>query len=120
MDEKGIIPQLFYITDPEYKLDYLGIGKVNDENTYRLKVLMPSGKTSIQEYGIQSGLLLKEETTSVQEEADIPMTIEYKNYKKAGTLLLPTEVTRNVGGQEIPFIYKDIKLNEGVTDADFK
>ena len=45
---------------------------------------------------------------------------EYKNYKKAGTLLLPTEVTRNVGGQEIPFIYKDIKLNEGVTDADFK
>jgi hypothetical protein len=120
LDEKGVIPQLFYITNPEYKLDYLGTGKLNDENTYRLKVVMPSGKTSIQEYAVQSGLLLKEETTSVQEDADVPMTIEYKNYKKAGTLLLPTEVTRNVGGQEIPLVYKDIKLNEGVTDADFK
>ena len=39
---------------------------------------------------------------------------------KFGTLLLPTEVTRSLGGQEIPLKYKDIKLNEGVTDADFK
>ena len=44
----------------------------------------------------------------------------YKNYKKFGTLLFPTEVTRNVGGQEITLKYKDIKLNEGVTEADFK
>ncbi|MEO5892667.1 MAG: pitrilysin family protein [Ferruginibacter sp.] len=120
LDEKGVIPQLYYITSTEYKTDYLGLGKVEDEETYRLKVVMPSGKTSIQEYGVKSGLLLKEETTSVQENAEVPMTVEYKNYKKFGTILLPTEVTRNVGGQEIPLKYKDIKINEGVTEADFK
>lgn len=120
MDEKGVIPQLFYITNAEYKIDYLGLGKASEEDTYRLKVVMPSGRVSIQEYAIKTGLLLKEETTSVQEDTDIPMTIEYKNYLKAGTLLLPTEVTRSMGGQEIPLKYKDIKLNQGVTDADFK
>lgn len=119
-DDKGVIPQLYYITDGAYKTDYLGTGKVDDEDTYRLKVVMPSGRTSIQEYSVKTGLLLKEETTSIQEGADIPMTIEYKNYKKTGALLLPTEITRNAGGQEIPFKYKEIKLNKGVTEADFK
>ncbi|MEO7769161.1 MAG: pitrilysin family protein [Ferruginibacter sp.] len=120
LDDRGVIPQLYYITSPDYKTDYLGTGKIENEDTYRLKVVMPSGKTSIQEYAAKTGLLLKEETTSVQGDAEVPLTIEYKNYKKFGTLLFPTEVTRNVGGQEIPFKYKDIKLNEGVTEADFK
>ena len=120
LDEKGVIPQLYYITNSDYKTDYLGLGKVDDEETYRLKVVMPSGKTSVQEYSVKTGLLLKEETTSVQGDAEIPMTVEYKNYKKFGALLLPTEITRNAGGQEIPFKYTDIKLNEGVSDADFK
>ena len=120
LDEKGVVPQFYYITNNDYKTDYLGIGKVENADTYRLKVVMPSGRTSIQEYAITTGLLLKEETTSVQEDANIPMTVEYKNYMKFGTLLLPTEVTRNVGGQEIPLKYMDIKLNEGVTEADFK
>jgi zinc protease len=120
MDEKGVIPQLYYITSPDYKIDYLGTGKLGEEETYRLKVVMPSGRTSIQEYGIKSGLLLKEETTSVQGDAEVPMTVEYATYKKFGNLLFPTEVTRTAGGQEIPFKYKDIRLNEGVSETDFK
>ena len=120
LDDKAIIPQLYYITDTAYKTNYLGVGKVDDEDSYRLQVLMPSGRTSVQEYSVKTGLLLKEETTTAQEGADVPMTIEYKNYKKTGALLLPTEISRTAGGQEIPFKYKEIKLNEGVTDADFK
>jgi hypothetical protein len=120
MDDKGVIPQLHYITSSDYKTDYLGTGKAGEEDTYRLKVVMPSGKTSIQEYSVKTGLLLKEETTTVQGDAEVPMTVEYKAYKKFGSVMLPTEVTRNVGGQEIPLVYKDIKINEGVTEADFK
>ena len=120
LDDKGVIPQLYYITDNAYKITYLGTGKTDTEDTYRLQVVMPSGRTSVQEYSVTTGLLLKEETTSVQEGADVPQTIEYKNYQKTGNLLLPTEITRTVGGQELPFKYKEIKLNEGVTAADFK
>jgi zinc protease len=117
-DEKGVIPQLFYNT-ADYKTEYLGKGKVNDEETYRLKVTMPSGKTSVQQYAVKSGLLLMEETSSKQGDAEIPVTVEYKNYIKVGNILLPTVITRNAGGQEFTLNMTDIKLNEGVGDSDF-
>ena len=120
LDEKGVIPQLFFVSDAAYKTDYLGTGKVNDDETYRMKVLMPSGKLSIQEYSIKSGLLLKEENTSKEGDVDVVEIVEYKDYKKVGTILLPFEVTRNASGQEFTIKITDYKLNEGVADTDFK
>ncbi len=118
-DEKGVIPQLFYNT-ADYKTEYIGKGKINDEETYRLKVVMPSGKTSVQQYSMKTGLLLQEETTNKQGDTDLPVTVEYKNYQKFGTVLFPTEITRSTGGQELTFKYSNVKFNEGVTEADFK
>jgi len=119
-DEKAVIPQLFYATDTSYKTDYLGTGKAGDEDTYRLKVTMPSGKVSIQEYSKKSGLLLKEESTSKEEGEEVTEVVEYKSYVKVGNIMLPSEVVRNMAGQEIPFKFSDYKLNEGVTAEDFK
>ncbi len=118
-DDKGVIPQLYYIS-PDYKTEYIGSGKIAEETTYRLKIVMPSGRLSIQEYSAKTGLLLKEETTAKQGDTDEPLTIEYKNYKKAGNIMMPYEITRNAGGQEFTIVYTDIKINEGVTEADFK
>ena len=118
-DDKGVIPQLYYISS-DYKTEYIGSGKTADETTYRLKIIMPSGRLSIQEYAVKTGLLLKEETTSKEGGTDVPVTIEYKNYKKAGNIMMPFEITRNEGGQEFTVVYTDIKINEGVTEADFK
>ena len=120
MDEKGVVPQLFYVTDTSYKTDYLGTGKINEEETYRLKVTMPSGKLSVQEYSAKTGLLLKEETTSKMQDQEVNETIEYKNYVKVGNIMLPSEITRNVGGQEFNIKFTDFKLNEGVAEADFQ
>ncbi len=120
LDDKGVIPQLYYISNADYKTDYLGTGKVGDEETYRMKVLMPSGKLSIQEYSTKSGLLLKEDVTTKKEGQDVVESIEYKDYRKVGMVLLPFEISRNAGGQEFTIKYVDYKLNEGVTAADFQ
>ena len=114
-DEKSVFPQLTYSSK-----EYVGKGKVGDEETYRLKVTFPSGRTSVQQYSTKTGLLLQEETTSKQEGQDVPMTVDYKDYKKVGAFMIPHSVTRNIGGQEFTMVYSNIKLNEGVTDADFK
>ncbi len=118
-DEKGVVPQLYYNT-AAYKTEYLGKGKVNSEETYRLRVVMPSGRTSEQQYSIKSGLLLQEETTNFQNDQELPITIEYKNYQKAGNIMLATQIIRNVSGQEFTMNFSDIKLNEGVSDTDFQ
>ncbi len=119
-DEKGIIAQLYYIADAAYKTDYLGTGKVEDEPTYRMKVVMPSGNISIQDYSIKTGLLLQEENTSKAAGEEQVEIVAYKDYQKVGAILLPFEITRNAGGQEFTVKLSDFKLNEGVTDADFK
>jgi hypothetical protein len=62
MDDKGVIPQLYYIS-ADYKTDYLGLGKVGDENCYKLKVIKPSDKTVVEYYSTKTGLLLKDEST---------------------------------------------------------
>ena len=59
-DDKAVIPQLNYIS-ADYKTEYIGSGKIGDETTYRLKVVMPSGRLTIQEYSSKTGLLLKED-----------------------------------------------------------
>ncbi len=115
LDEKSIFPQLSYTNK-----EYVGKGKVGDEETYRLKVTFASGRVSVQQYSTKSGLLLQEETTAKEGDQDLAVTIDYKDYKKVGTLLIPHTVIRTSEGQEIPFKYTDIKINEGVTEADFK
>ncbi len=120
LDDKGVIPQLYYGTDNTYKTDYLGTGKVGDEDTYRLKVTKPSGKVSMQEYSTKTGLLLKEESTSTEGGEEVTTTEEFKNYIKVGSVLLPSEITRNEGGQELTIKFSDFKINEGVSAEDFK
>lgn len=53
-------------------------------------------------------------------EEEVSGTTDYKNYIKVGNLMLPTEVTRNMAGQEFTIKFSDYKLNEGVSEADFK
>jgi predicted Zn-dependent peptidase len=117
-DDKAIIQQVNYLSS-DYKIEYKGTGKVGDEKTYRLQVVPASGKVRMEEYSTTSGLLLKTETTENQGDQEMPVTVEYKDYQKVGNILFPMEVTRNAGGQEFSIKYSNVKVNQGVTDADF-
>ncbi|MEO5966669.1 MAG: insulinase family protein [Ferruginibacter sp.] len=119
LDDKAIIPQLFYITN-DYGASYLGTDKTAGEGAYKLKITKPSGKTSIEYYSIKTGLLLKEETTLKAEGQEIPQTIEYSNYKKVGNLTLPFTITQSIGEQEMTMNVTSITINKDVTEADFK
>lgn len=119
LDERAIIPQLFYIGS-DYKTSYLGTGKAGNEDAYKLKVTKPSGKIAIEYYSMKTGLLLREETTMDQAGTEIPISIDYSDYKKAGNLIFPHTITQAVGEQEFVMNIKEIKINEGVSDADFK
>ena len=68
---------------------------------------------------LKTGLLLQEETTTKQGGTDIPVTIEYKNYQKAGAILVPTQIVRSMGPQEFTINLSDIKINETVPETDF-
>ncbi len=117
-DDKFIIGQLGYIS-ADYQLSYLGLGKVGEEECYKLKVVAPSGKTSVEYYAVKSGLLLRTESTVDAQGTEMTITVDMKDYRKVGAIMIPYSVTQSVGEQEFTMNMTDVKINEGVTDADF-
>lgn len=107
-----------------YKLQVQGVEKINGKDAYKLLVTTPSGKTQTEYYDAQSKLLVKLEKDEMNNNMTISNTVEFGDYKKYGNLLLPVKqkITMSAGGQEQSFDVniKDVKLNEGVTAADFK
>lgn len=87
------------------------IEKVDGENAYKVKV---DETTSIY-YSVETGLKIKETKSS-------PMGSQstfYADYKEVGGIMFPFKISQTMGPRKFDFIVKDLKVNEGVTDADF-
>jgi hypothetical protein len=109
---------LYYLTS-DYQTSYLGIGKVGSEDCYKLKITKPSGKTTVEYYTTKTNLLLREESTSDAGGTEMSITTDYSNYKKVGNLMFPFNIVQTAGEQEFNMTVTDLKINEGVTEADF-
>ena len=91
-DDKGVVPQLYYISS-DYKTEYIGTGGKD-----RWSNLSPqsgkcwqAGRVSVQEYAVKTGLLLKEETTS-KSRRRMSRFVRIQNYKKSlSNIMLPYE-----------------------------
>ena len=47
-------------------------------------------------------------------------TIQFDDYKPAGAIVVPYKLSQSMGPQNIEFTFSEIKVNEGVSDADFE
>ncbi len=121
LDDKTIIPQLLY-DNAEYKTEYLGNDKVGEEDVYKLKVTKPSGKTIVEYYSTKTGFLIREEFTKKQKgkEIDVNVTSDRSNYQQVGGIWFPFTIIQTVGEMTINNTIKEVKINEGITEADFK
>jgi zinc protease len=120
---KHFIEQLAY-SDAGYKLQVAGIEKVNNSNAYKLVVTTPGGETSTEWYDVNSHLLVKNESSQSMNGVSISRTTELSDYRKVGSILFPFKqvLTVSAGGQEqtMEMKVKSVKVNEGVSEADFK
>lgn len=111
-------------TSSSYKLQVQGTEKVAGKDAYKVLITTPSGKTRTEYYDVQSKLLVKLETDEAAGDVTVSTTVEFGDYKKVGNILLPHKqrVTASAGGQDQEFemSLKEVKLNQGVTAADFK
>jgi zinc protease len=123
MSQTTLFDQADYLT-PSYKLQVVGTEKVNGKDAYKVSVTTPSGKTQTEYYDAQSKLLVRLDKDAVANNMTVSNTVEFGDYKKLGNILIPykQKVTVSAGGQEQSFEMnvKDVKVNEGVTAADFK
>jgi len=87
------------------------IENVDGENAYKINV----GDSKSIYYSVDTGLKIKQTETSPMGSQDL----FYSDYQKVGDVMFPFQMIQTAGPQKFEFKVKEIKVNEGVSDADF-
>ena len=87
---------------------------MNGTDAYAIK----NGKTTYL-YDVEIGLKVAESKELEQAGQKMTQTTYFEDYKEVKGIKFPYITKMNVG-VELEFITSDVKINEGVTDADFK
>lgn len=90
-----------------------GIETINGKDTYAIK----DGKTTLY-YDVTSGLKLADAKTMDQGGKSITQVTNFNDYREVKGVKVPFNIIQNVGF-ELDIKITDIKINEGVTAADF-
>jgi predicted Zn-dependent peptidase len=91
-----------------------GIESINGVDAYTIK----NGKTTIY-YDVKTGLKLLSSTTSEINGQKMTSTITFNDYKDVKGIKVPHNIIMSQG-REIEIKISEVKINEGVTDADFQ
>ena len=90
-----------------------GIESINGSDAYVIK----NGKSTVY-YDVASGLKVLESKLIEKGEQKMTVTTNYGDYRVVKGVKVPFEMTINQGF-ELNFKMSDVKINEGVSDADF-
>lgn len=108
----GNFKELSLLTDKNVTLT--AIENINGSDAYAIK----NGKSTYY-YDVKTGFKVAEAQELEQAGQKMTQTTYYQDYKDVKGLKFPYKTIMNVG-IEIELITTEVKINEGVTDADFK
>ena len=114
--EKGLFPELYL--DPT-SLILEAIVPVEGSDAYKIKVTNGE-KVSHRYYNVESGLLVRTESTAEAQGQKMTSTEDFSNYKDVNGVMMPFTQKIVAGPQVVTFNFTTITFNEGVTEADFK
>ncbi len=98
----------------ELKLEPM-IAKVDDKDAYVVTISSKSGNSIKEYFDVNTGLKLKKEATTPSG----PSSTSYSEYKEVDGIKFPYKET--ISSQvDIPLQVTEVKINSGLTDADFK
>ncbi len=113
--EGGLFPELNYNAS---EIIIESIVSVDGADSYKIKVTRGS-KDSYRYYDVNSGLLKRTESTSEAQGQTITSVIDYSKHNAINGVQFPHMMTVKAGPQDVSITIIGIKINEGVTDADF-
>jgi len=109
-----------------FKADQISLASVeslNGEDVYKV-IVKDSKGDSARYYSVKTGLLVKEEATTEQNGMKLKRTTTYQGYTPINGVKFPFIRVMTMGNgqmsQVIKTTVKEVKVNEGVTEADFQ
>ncbi|WP_246284960.1 M16 family metallopeptidase [Winogradskyella wichelsiae] len=113
--EKGLFPELFFEASA---LGLESIVTIDGADAYKVKVTK-NEVASYRYYETTTGYLLRTEETAEMGGQTMTTITDYSNYKEVSGVMLPSTMKVATGPQVLAFETTEVKINEGVTDADF-
>ncbi len=110
--EGGAFEELELASKPGIAIDK--IEPVNGKDAYVIK----NGKSTLF-YDVASGLKVKESNITEMQGQTMTADTYFDDYREVKGVKVPYKITMHQG-IEINFVVSDVKINEGVTDADFQ
>ena len=112
----SIFPELYYDAS---NVSLESMTTIDGSDVYKIKI--SGGKTdSFRYYDAETGLLKRVESTIETQGQIIPSVVDFGNYSPVNEILFPYSQTIKSGPQVLNFNFTNIKVNEGVSDADFE
>jgi zinc protease len=112
----SIFPELYYdvaAVSLESMMD------IDGSDAYKLKI-SKDGKESFRYYDSKTGLLKRVESTEEAQGQSVATVVDYGNYSEVNGMQFPYSQSIKAGPQVINLNITNVKVNEGVTEADFK
>ncbi len=113
-EESVPFPELNYLAAGGVSLE--GITPVGDRQAYQLKIT--EKKTAF--YDVETGLKIQEVNVEEMQGQQVQQTLQLEDYREVSGVKFPFKLSQTVGPQNFEFIVKEVKVNEGVTPADFE
>ncbi len=113
-DEATTFPELNYLLAGDIILE--GIEAVGDKKAYKLKIT--DTKTAF--YDVDTGFKVQETTLQEAQGQTINATLQFDDYQEVSGIKFPFKLMQSAGPMNFDFTVKELKVNEGVSDADFE
>lgn len=108
----GLFPEL----EVSEEAELIAIEKVDGKDAY----VVQSSEDTKDYYDTETGLKVQSVTTISQGGQTGEDFSGFSNYKEVNGVKLPHTITKKFGPQEVDITMSEIKVNEGVSDADFQ
>lgn len=102
-----------------YKMELLGVNKVGEHKTYKIKLTSPEGTVSFKDYDVDSHLLIRTETIVETPEGPSSSVILFSDYKEYDGFMFPSKMEIESGPQTIEAEVKSVEVNGKIDDAVF-
>ena len=114
--ENSLFPELYFDASA---VSLESMTTIDGNDVYKLKVV-EGDKESFRYYDAKTGLLTRVESTTEAAGQSVTTTVDYGNYSPVNEIKFPYSQSIKAGPQVINMNITNVKVNEGVTEADFK
>jgi len=115
-----IFGELYY-DEMGHELKLLGLEEVNGKDVYKVKVMPKVGEDQTFFFDVESGLKIREISTTEGQQGPTTITVDYKDYQEVEGVMVP--MTTELSGpmpQPIKMVVKEVNLNVEIDESEFK